>query len=61
MELTQDDTIPKIDKQCKHCKLNTLLPYEYEWTCIASCSNIIQKKICWKKFNEKNYQQTKRC
>ena len=30
-------------KNCGHCKRNTLLPYEYEWTCI-SCGIGINKR-----------------
>ena len=33
MELTEDQIIEKYAKQCFHCSRNTLLPYEYEWTC----------------------------
>ena len=33
MELTEDKIIQKYGKHCGHCNRNTLLPYEYEWTC----------------------------
>ena len=36
MELTEDEIIGKYAKQCKHCLRNSLLPYEYEWTCTSS-------------------------
>ena len=32
MELTEDEIIQKYAKSCRHCKRNTLLPYEYEWS-----------------------------
>ena len=35
MELTEDESIQKYGKHCGHCNRNTLLPYEYEFTCIA--------------------------
>ena len=35
MELTEDQIIEKYAKNCGHCKRNTLLPYEYEWTCFS--------------------------
>ena len=30
MELTEDQIIEKYAKNCRHCKRNTLLPYEYQ-------------------------------
>ena len=44
MNLSEDQIIEKNDKQCGHCKRNTLLPYEYECTCIACGYNIIKRK-----------------
>ena len=32
MELTENEIIQKFDKKCGHCKRNTFLPYEYEFT-----------------------------
>ena len=32
MELTEDENLKKYAKQGRHCKINALLPYEYEWT-----------------------------
>ena len=43
MELTEDDIIQKYAKQCRHCNRSTLLPYEYEWTCI-SCNYVVSKR-----------------
>ena len=43
MELTEDEIIQKYAKQCRHCNRNTLLPYEYEWTCI-SCNYVVSKR-----------------
>ena len=44
MELTKDQLIEKYGKQCGLCNRNTLLPYEYEFTCIACGFNVIKKK-----------------
>ena len=35
MELTEDQIFEKSAKQCGYCKRNTLLPYEYEFTCVS--------------------------
>ena len=37
-------------KQCRHCNRNTLIPYEYEWTCISCGFNLIKRKH---EFNKK--------
>ena len=39
--LSDDETIEKYAKQCKHCLQNTILPYEYEWSCISCGFNLI--------------------
>ena len=44
MELTEDEFIQKYAKHCGHCNRNTLLPYEYEYTCIACEFNLIKRK-----------------
>ena len=44
MELTEDEIFKKYAKQCKHCSQNTLLPYEYERTCISCGYNAIKQK-----------------
>ena len=44
MELTQDEIIEKYAKNCGHCNRNTLLPYEYEWTCFSCGYNINKRK-----------------
>ena len=44
MELTEDDFIQKYAKYCLQCSRNTLLPYEYEWTCIARRYNLMNRK-----------------
>ena len=44
MELTRDEFIQKYAKQCRHCNRNTLLPYEYEFTCIACGYNVTKRK-----------------
>ena len=44
MELTEDEIIQKYCKNCGHCNRNTLLPYEYEFTCIACGFNVNKRK-----------------
>ena len=43
MELTEDEIIQKYGKRCGHCNRNTLLPYEYEFTCF-SCGYTVNKR-----------------
>ena len=44
MELDEDQIIEKYGKNCGHCNRNTLLPYEYEYTCISCGYNIYKRK-----------------
>ena len=44
MELTEDEIIEKYGKRCGHCNRNTLLPYEYEFTCFSCGVNVIKRK-----------------
>ena len=44
MELTEDEIIQKYGKNCGHCNRNTLLPYEYTFTCVSCGYNIIRGK-----------------
>ena len=44
MELTEDEIIEKYGKKCLHCSRNTLLPYEYEWTCFSCGYNLLKRK-----------------
>ena len=44
MELTEDEIIQKYGKNCGHCKRNTLLPYEYEYTCFSCGYNVNKRK-----------------
>ena len=44
MELTEDEIIQKYAKRCKHCNRNTLLPYEYEYTCFSCGYNVYKRK-----------------
>ena len=43
MESTEDENIQKYGKNCGHCNRNTLLPYEYEWSCF-SCNYVVAKR-----------------
>ena len=44
MQLSEDEITYRYGKQCGHCNRNTLLPYEYEFTCISSGNNVIKRK-----------------
>ena len=44
MELTDDGIIQKYAKNCGYCKRKTLLPYEYEWTCLSCGFNLYKRK-----------------
>ena len=44
MELTDDEVIQNYAKRFAHCNQNTLLPYEYEFTCISCGYNAIKRK-----------------
>ena len=44
MELTEDEILQKNAKNCGHCKRNTLLPYEHEFTCITCGYNVNKRK-----------------
>ena len=44
MELTEDEIIEKYAKRCGHCNRNTLLPYEYEFTCFSYGYNVNKRK-----------------
>ena len=43
MELTEDEIKQKYGERCRHCNRNTLLPYEYEFTCF-SCGYNVNKR-----------------
>ena len=44
MNLSEDQIIEKYAKKCGHCYRNTLLPYEYEYTCLSCGYNINKRK-----------------
>ena len=44
MSLTEDQIFEKYGKQCGHCNRNTLLPHEYEFTCIVCGYNVNKRK-----------------
>ena len=44
MELTEDEIIQKYGKRCGNWNQNTLLPYEYEVTCIVCGYNVNKRK-----------------
>ena len=53
MELTEDEIIQKHGKRCGHCNRNTLLPYEYEFTCFSRGYNVIKRKLELSKIQRK--------
>ena len=42
--LSKDEKNEKYGKNCGHCNRNTLLPYEYEWSCFGCGYNVIKRK-----------------
>ena len=44
MEISEDEIIQKYGKNCGHCNRNTLLPYEYEWSCFSCGFNVNKRK-----------------
>ena len=60
MELSEDQIIEKYRKNCRHCNRNTLLPYEYEWTCISCNYNVIKRKHELSKIQRKKINFTNR-
>ena len=44
MNLSEDQTIERYGKKCEHCNRNTLLPYEYQFTCFSCGFKIIKRK-----------------
>ena len=44
MELSEEQIIEKYVKKCIHCNGNTLLAYEYEFTCFSCGYNVNKRK-----------------
>ena len=44
MELTEDEINEKYGKKRLHCNRNTLLPNEYEGTCLSCNYNVMKRK-----------------
>ena len=42
--LSEDEIIENYGKHCGHCNRNTLLPYEYEFTCFSCGYNVNKRK-----------------
>ena len=40
MQLSGDEIIQKYGEKCGQCNRNTLLPYEYEFTCLSCGYNV---------------------
>ena len=45
MPTNEDEVFEMKARNCLDCTRNTLLPYEYNWTCIACEYNIIKRII----------------
>ena len=44
MNLSADETIQNISKNCGHCNRSTFLPYSYEFTSFSCGFNVIKRK-----------------
>ena len=44
MDLSEEEIFEKYAKRCGHCNRNTLLPYDYEFTCCSCGYNVIKQK-----------------
>ena len=44
MNLSEDEFIQKYGKNCGHCNGDTLLPYDYEYTCFSCGYNVNKRK-----------------
>ena len=44
MEPTEVEIIEKYAIHCEHCRRNTSLPYEYEYSCFSCGYSIIKRK-----------------
>ena len=44
MELTEDEIKQKYAKKCLHCNRNSLLSYEYEFSCYVCGYNVNKRK-----------------
>ena len=53
MQLTEGEIIRKYAKQSRYCTRNTLLPYEYEFSCISCGLNVTKRKNELRKFSGK--------
>ena len=60
MNLSEDEIIQKYGKHCGHCNRNTLLPYEYEFTCIVCGYNVNKRKHELSKIQRKKINFIKR-
>ena len=60
MKLSEDEIIQKYDKKCGHCNQNTLLTYEFDFSCISSGFNVIKRKHELTKIQRKKVKFTNR-
>ena len=44
MNLSEDEIIQKYARRCGHCNRNTLLPYEYDFTCLSGGYVVSKRK-----------------
>ena len=45
MNLSEEQKIEKNPKLCGNCMQKTLLPYEFDWTCISIGYSVIKRKL----------------
>ena len=60
MEITEVEIIQKYGKKCGRCNRNSLLQYEYDWTCFSSGFNVIKRKHKFFKIQRKRIDFTNR-
>ena len=55
MNLSENEINEKYGKKCRHCVRNTLLPFEYEFTCISCGYNVMKRKHELSKIHRKKH------
>ena len=55
MKLSEDQIYEKYAKRRGHCNRNTLIPYEYEFTCFSCGYNVNKRKHELSKLQQKSF------
>ena len=58
MQSTENEIVEKNAKQCGDCFRDTLIPYEFAWTCFLCGCNVIKKELTNKQ-RKKNFNRIK--